>query len=135
MCEPLASPLAACIPFLNGSVMKRLTDTMMALAISGGLLVMEGCVVREGVVYQGPPVTVGGEVVVAEAPPAPLVETVTIAPDPALVWIGGVWIWSGFGWRWEAGHWARPPRPGAVWVPHRYEYRGGHHVWVRGGWR
>ena len=29
----------------------------------------------------------------------------------------------------------RPAYVGPVWVPHRYVYRNGRHVWVRGGWR
>ncbi|HWF20099.1 MAG TPA: hypothetical protein VG754_12590 [Verrucomicrobiae bacterium] len=96
-----------------------------------------GCVVRERVVYS-PPLNgappPGGEVVVNEPPPAPLVESYTVAPDPTFVWVGGVWIWRG-GWIWEPGHWAHPPRPGAVWIGPRYVFRGGRHVWVRGYWR
>jgi hypothetical protein len=105
------------------------------IAILGASLLAGGCVVRERVVYRPPPPYVGGEVEVGTAPPPPLVETVTVAPDPAFIWVGGVWVWGGGGWRWEGGHWGRPPHPGAIWVPHRYEYRGGRHVWVRGGWR
>ena len=113
------------IPILSSSVL-----------IGTGLLLVSGCVVRERVVYrQGPPpAAVGGEVVVDEAPPAPIVETVTVAPGPGFVWIGGNWVWRGH-WAWEGGRWAHPPRPGAVWVAHRYEYRNGVHVFVRGGWR
>ena len=106
--------------------------------ITIGMLATVGCVVRERAVYSVPPgavVSGGGEVVVNDAPPPPVQETVTVAPDPAFIWIGGVWVWGAGGWRWEAGHWARPPRSGAVWVPHRYVYRGGRHVWIRGGWR
>jgi hypothetical protein len=109
--------------------------------ITASSLLLAGCVVRERVAYQQPaPVVVDtapvvGEVDVSGPPPAPIEETVTVAPEPGFVWIGGVYVWGGGGWRWERGHWARPPHPGAVWIPHRYVYRGGRHVWVRGGWR
>lgn len=104
--------------------------------ILGTSLLVGGCVVHERPVYQvAPTASVSGEVEVSGAPPAAIVETVPVAPDPTFVWIGGVWVWGGGGWHWEHGHWGRPPHPGAVWVPHRYVYRGGRHVWVRGGWR
>jgi hypothetical protein len=110
------------------------------LAIAGASLLATGCVVgvrgpRVGVAVVAPaPVVVAGEVEVGGAPPAPVVETVTVAPDPAFVWIGGAYIWRG-GWVWEPGHWARPPHRGAVWVAHRYVYHNGRHVFVRGYWR
>ena len=110
---------------------------LLGLAVAS---LTSGCVYRERVVYRQPAGQVvptapaGTEVVVQGPPPAPLVETVTVAPAPGFVWIGGGWVWRG-GWVWERGHWARPVRVGAVWVPHRYEYRGGVHVFIRGGWR
>ena len=59
------------------------------------------------------------------APPPPIVETQTtvVAPDPAFVWVGGAWIWSGR-WVWAPGHWARPPHVGAVWFGPHYVFRG-----------
>ncbi len=106
----------------------------MLLIIAVSMLV-SGCVVRERTVYrQPPPPVVGGEIVVTGAPPPPMVETVTVSPGPAFVWIGGAWAWHGH-WVWERGHWAHPPHPGAVWVAHHYEYRNGVHVFIRGGWR
>lgn len=112
-------------------------SSLLGLAVAS---LTSGCVYRERVVYRQPRARVvavepaGTEVVVQSAPPAPIVETVTVAPSPGFVWIGGIWAWHGR-WVWEAGHWARPVRVGAVWVPHRYEYRGGVHVFIRGGWR
>jgi len=118
--------------------MKKTTAVKYALLIAVASTLASGCVVRERVVYrQGPPpppAAVGGEVVVDEAPPAPLVEVVPAGPGPGFIWIGGSWVWRGH-WVWEAGRWGRPPHPGAVWVSHRYVYRNGVHVWVRGGWR
>jgi len=108
----------------------------VVLASVAGLFVA-GCDV-----YVRPPadrvvVAEPGGVVVAGAPPAapPYVDVQTVSPGPDYVWIGGVWVWGGGGWAWERGHWDRPPRPGAVWAPHRYEYRNGRHVFVKGGWR
>jgi hypothetical protein len=118
--------------------MKMLSLVKSTLLIAAGSLLLSGCVVRERVVYQQPPppppATVGEEVAVTEAPPAPIVETVTVAPGPAYVWIGGCWVWRGH-WVWESGRWAHPPRRGAVWVQPHYEYRNGVHVFIRGGWR
>jgi hypothetical protein len=116
--------------------MKILPFLKSSLLIAAGSLLISGCVVRERVVYQQPPppATGGAEVVVTEAPPAPIVEVVTVSPGPAFVWIGGCWVWQDH-WVWERGHWAHPPRRGAVWVPHHYEYRNGVHVFIRGGWR
>ena len=78
-----------------------------------------------------PPVS---EVVVPQAPPAPIVETVTVAPDPNYVWVGGVWVWRDR-WVWSPGHWDRPPHPGAIWIGPRYEHRRGRYVVVHGYWR
>jgi hypothetical protein len=109
-------------------------------------LLVGGCVTRERVVYRqrGGRVVrtetittaapVGSEIIVREAPPAPIVETVVVSPGPGFVWVSGGWMWHDR-WVWERGHWDRPPRVGVVWVPHRYVYRGGVHVFVRGGWR
>ncbi len=119
------------------NAMSKISGGKILMLIMATSLFTVGCVVRERVAYQqpAPVVAADGEVVVSGAPPPPIEETVTVAPDPAFVWIGGVWVWGGGGWRWERGHWGRPPHPGAVWVPHRYVYRGGRHIWIRGGWR
>jgi hypothetical protein len=108
----------------------------IVLAAFGSVLVT-GCVVRERVAYREPAATVdvGGEVYADSAPPPPIVETETVSPGVGFVWIGGGWIWGGGHWRWNHGYWGRPPHAGAVWVPHRYVYRGGRHVYIRGGWR
>jgi len=117
--------------------MKSLPLLKSGLLIATGSLLLSGCVVRERTVYRQappPPAVATDEVVVNEAPPTPIVETVMVAPGPGFVWIGGGWIWRGH-WVWEHGRWAHPPRAGVVWVPHRYEYRNGVHVFIRGGWR
>ena len=115
--------------------MKKSSCCKLALLVLAGSFVGTGCVYRERVVYRQPaPQTVGAEVVVTEAPPAPVSEVITVSPGPGFVWIGGNWAWRGH-WYWERGHWDHPPRVGAVWVPHHYVYRGGHHIFIRGGWR
>ena len=106
--------------------MKKSTLFKMALPVFAALLFAVGCVV-----YPARPVT---EVDVIGDPPAPIVENVTPSPDIGFVWIGGAWAWHDR-WVWEGGHWDRPPHPGAVWVPHRYVYHNGRHVFIRGGWR
>jgi len=63
--------------------------------------------------------------VLQEAPPPPLTETVVVErPGPDYVWIGGEWVWNGR-WFWRAGYWSF--HPGGIWV------EGG---WSRGprGW-
>jgi hypothetical protein len=56
-----------------------------------------------------------------EAPPPP--------PEPSLVWLGGFWAPQGEHYRWVAGHYVRPPYPGAYWSGPHYEHgsRGWHY--------
>ena len=120
--------------------MNPTTSFKLALLLLTGSLLTSGCVIHKRAAYRQPGAhvvvteTIGSEIVVTEAPPPPVTEVITIAPDPHFVWVGGGWIWRGH-WVWERGHWERPPRMGALWVPHQYIYRGGKHIYVRGGWR
>jgi hypothetical protein len=116
--------------------MKKLSLLKTILVVAIGSTLLTGCVVRERTVYRQPPPPppVGAEIVVDQPPPPPVVETVTVSPGPAYVWIGGAWAWHGR-WVWERGHWAHPPHPGAFWVAHHYERRNGVYIFVRGGWR
>ena len=111
------------------------------LVMAGSALLATGCVVREEVRYRPPPPGVvveappaAGEVYVDSEPPPPVVESITVAPAPGFIWVGGAWFWEGR-WVWHAGHWGRPPRAGAVWIGPRYAFRDGRRVWVRGYWR
>ena len=107
------------------------------LTVTASSLLLGGCVYRERVVYRQP---VNGEteteteVAVDEAPPAPVVEEIGMAPAPGFIWIGGYWGWNGR-WMWQSGHWGRPPHRGALWIGPRYAIRGGRHVFIRGYWR
>jgi hypothetical protein len=76
------------------------------------------------------------EVVASEEPPAPIFETVPVAPGPEFFWIGGHWHWRG-GWVWLAGHYERHPHyhPGAYWEAGRWDRRGGSWIWREGHWR
>ena len=44
-------------------------------------------------------------------PPAPLPETVVVAPGPDYFWIAGAWLWLGDRWVWHHGYWYRPLHP------------------------
>jgi outer membrane lipoprotein SlyB len=73
-------------------------------------------------------------VYVSQAPPPAVTETYVVAPGPGYVWCGGEWIWNGR-WVWVSGHWARPPRPGAIWISASWS-RGSHGWHHHGGyWR
>jgi outer membrane lipoprotein SlyB len=74
-------------------------------------------------------------VVVNDAPPAPLGETIVVAaPGPDYVWVRGDWVWNGR-WVWVGGHWACPPHPHGEWIPGYWVK--GPHGWYRteGYWR
>ena len=102
--ETFSAPVRSAFVYENIAI----TESQFLIAI--GSLLVSGCVVRERVVYRQPPppATVGEEVVVTGAPPAPFVETVAVSPGPGLVWIGGCWVWRGH-WVWEHGRWVHPP--------------------------
>ncbi len=68
------------------------------------------------------------------APPPAEVEVVGTAPYSGAVWTPGYYGWEGNRHVWHGGAWARPPRPGYVYRPHRWEPRGGRYYHVRGGW-
>jgi hypothetical protein len=103
--------------------------------IGASLPLLAGCVERQ-VVYRDRPAP--APVVVDDAPaaPAPYVEVQTMAPGPLAVWFWapGVWEWHGR-WVWTRGHWIARSHPGAEWVVAHWGKRGGHRVWVTGGWR
>jgi cell wall-associated NlpC family hydrolase len=120
----------------NDTTLPLLRAAAGAAALASVLILASGCVVAvrpAPVVYEQP--VAPGEVVVTEDPPAPIYETVGVAPGPGYLWIGGYYHWSGGGWVWYRGHYARPPHPGAAWVRARYEVRGGRRVYIAGYWR
>ena len=109
-------------------------STLLSAALAlGSLVLIAGCA-SQPPQNAAPGAGVGQEIVVPTAPPLPVTEEVTVSPGVGFVWVGGAWDWVGH-WVWENGHWARPPRPGMTWVPHRFEYREGKRIFVRGGWK
>lgn len=95
-----------------------LLGIMLALPLSG-------CVVAPAPYDVGATVRVG--------PPAPIVETVGVAPYPGYVWLGGYWNWTGERHVWVPGRW-EAPRRGYHWVPHRWVQAGGGWRMAQGHW-
>src|SRR5689334_9470153 len=98
--------------------MGKLSLLKPVLLMGATTLLFAGCVTHE-VRYVDRPVATteqaGAEVIVPGPPPAPIQETVTIAPDPTYVWVSGAWVWGGpRGWVWGPGHWGPRPHHGAV---------------------
>jgi hypothetical protein len=85
----------------------------------------------------GPPPPPPGqtEVVVNEAPPAPVQEVITVAPSSGYIWVNGYWGWEHGHREWIRGHWELPPRGYHTWVEPRWEHHGRGYVFVRGYWR
>jgi hypothetical protein len=85
------------------------------------------------IVYQEPP----EQVFVVRRPPPTIVvnEVRPRSPGHGHVYIAGRWAVAGGRWVWINGHWARPPRARAVWVPARWEPRGESYHFSAGFWR
>jgi hypothetical protein len=66
------------------------------------------------------------------APPAPRYEVVP-APRAGYVWAPGYWDWRGNHHVWVRGHWERE-RSGYYWHPNRWEQRDGRWALERGRW-
>ena len=66
------------------------------------------------------------------APPAPRYE-VTPAPRPGFIWVPGFWDWRGHRHVWVRGHWEHE-RAGYAWVPNRWEQRDGRWTLEHGRW-
>ena len=74
-------------------------------------------------------------VISTQAPPAPQIEAVPVAPGPEYAWAPGYWsLGVGGGWVWIGGHYVVRPRPHAVWVGGHWARRGHGYVWVGGHW-
>jgi hypothetical protein len=81
------------------------------------------------------PAAAMAQVVIRIGPPAPVYERPGPPPERGMVWVPGYHRWDGRGYVWVPGHYDRPPRPRAVWVPHRWVHRNGGWVLVEGHWR
>jgi YXWGXW repeat-containing protein len=71
-------------------------------------------------------------IIVREAPPRRVVETVLVAPAPNTVWVGGHYTWQDNQWLWVPGTWVTPPQPGAFWVDGRWDENT--KSWTEGHW-
>lgn len=60
------------------------------------------------------------------APPPP--------PTPEHIWVEGFWAPQGHHYRWVAGHYERPPFPGAYWSHPQYEHYEGGYRYHAGYW-
>lgn len=74
-------------------------------------------------------------VVIRSAPPEGIVEQRPHQPGRDFLWLPGYWVLHGRSWAWVSGRWERPPHPGAVWVPHRWEPKGPEFHFSVGFWR
>ena len=72
---------------------------------------------------------------VQEAPPPLIVERRPAPPSTAHIWIDGYWNWDSRQYRWEGGHYARPPEANMVWIAPRYEREGHGYRYTAGQWR
>jgi hypothetical protein len=79
------------------------------------VIAISGCIV----VSREPNAVEVQEVEVGFPPPPPPAVVVTRPPRPSglYIWIEGQYVVRSGNWVWVGGHWARPERRGAVWVP------------------
>jgi WXXGXW repeat (2 copies) len=67
------------------------------------------------------------------APPPLRVESPTLQPSSAHVWIPGYWKWAGINYEWVEGRWVKG-KPGRTWVPGTWEPQGSYWAWKPGKW-
>ena len=82
--------------------------------------------------------TAFAQVIVVPAEPPPLRTEVipVLPPDRVEVvhWQPGYWRWNGVAHEWVPGRHVERPRPGAAWVPARWERRPSGWVFIEGHW-
>jgi len=71
-------------------------------------------------------------IVVREAPPRRVVETVVASPGPGFVWVAGHYTWDNGRWVWVSGAWVNPPQPSTVWVEGHWDASS--QSWTEGHW-
>jgi hypothetical protein len=72
------------------------------------------------------------QAVIVAPPPPPRAEVVP-GPRPGWVWDPGHWAWRGGQYAWIPGHW-QAVRPGYRWIPGHWVQRGPNWRWVPGHW-
>lgn len=111
--------LAARVHFADTSM--RINKLLITIALFIAPLGISATHVDLGVAVGTPP----------PPPPAPVAVTPAIpAPGPGYIWVPAHWDWVDGRWVWLDGRWMLPPRPHAVWIAPRVEYR-----LHRGHWR
>jgi hypothetical protein len=75
-------------------------------------------------------------IIVSGNPPAPILETITAAPQANYVLIPGNWEWNGR-WVWRSHKWVARPHAAAVWEPGHTDWSNHHnaYVWHKGHWK
>lgn len=68
------------------------------------------------------PGTAQVSIYVQVGPPPIRYEEPVPAPGPEYCWVDGYWAPVGHHYRWIAGHWERPPYPGAYWSHPHYDH-------------
>jgi hypothetical protein len=134
---------------------ETMNATLKAVSLGAATLALAACshVTEREVVHDQP-----------VAPPAPIVEHVSIVQQPAAPveqipsapsaggssWVGGHYAWRSDHWEWESGQWIAgnvrpnppllqetpPPAPssGARWIPGYWAFYGTDWTWTRGHW-
>lgn len=74
-------------------------------------------------------------VIVQQAPPASLKESIFDRPSPRHLWVAGYWTWQQDKYQWTAGHWEMPPAGMDTWVAPRWEKRAEGYTFSEGFWR
>jgi hypothetical protein len=75
-----------------------------------------------------------GGVYVQTGPPAPIYETVPVAPGPGYNWVAGYWSWNGYRYVWVHGRYAYPPYAGEAWRPGHWAQGAYGWYWRPGHW-
>ncbi|HEY7955616.1 MAG TPA: hypothetical protein VII38_09995 [Polyangia bacterium] len=98
---------------------------MVAGLVALGGLALGGCYGELHAAYPR------GEVAVPFGPPAPVAQVPSPQPAIGTIWTAGYWDWrpSLHRYQWMPGRWVRPPRPGVVYLPPRWEES--HRRWRR----
>jgi len=79
--------------------------------------------------------TASAQIYVTVRPPIPVIVR-PAPPSPVHVWIGEEWEERGGQYVYVGGHWAAPPRRGAIWIPGHWRREGRRgERWIRGHWR
>ena len=111
---------------------RRTRMVRLSIPVAALLTLASGCYAHA---YADPGyATVGSDVVVYQAPPAPRVVVRPPAPYVGAVWTDGYWNWSGGQYVWINGGWIAP-RAGYVYAQPRWVRRGNGWVQHRGAWR